>query len=75
MAKHRGTVYAVIRERRAGSEDYDWDGYAFSAITGVYATLQKAEEMAAVGTQALLDAAVNEYDFRFSVKPTAYYDE
>lgn len=49
--------------------------YQFSAIIGVYLSLQRADEVAASAAQVLREAGASDSDYRFSVKVTTYYDE
>lgn len=70
MTKHRGTVYAVVREHYDGDE-----AWIFSGIVGVYVTLQRAEEIADSSMQVLRENGFTENHVRFAVRPVTYYDE
>lgn len=71
MPKHRGTVYAVVRE------DFEMRGdhYVFGCIIGVYHTLMRAEEVAGASKQQFIDAGMTHDEYIFSVKATTWYDE
>lgn len=71
MAKHRSSVFTVVREVL----DDDTGGYTFSAVVGVYLTLQRAEEVSAGCLQTFLDAGVPKDRYWFNVEATTYYDE
>lgn len=70
MAKHRGSVFTVVRE--------EWNiranNFLFSAVIGVYHGLNRAEEIAAKCQQEMVDHGVGEL-FRFQVQVSTYYDE
>lgn len=71
MAKHRGTVYAVVR--------VDDPNIVVSnprprpVLIGVYLTLQRAEEIQGRSAQQFKDMGIG--GFKFEVQPTTYYDE
>lgn len=77
MAKHRGSVFTVVRERfvwRGPIQDaQNW--YEFSAVIGTYLSLQRAEEVVGASQQAFRDAGVGDDEYRFTVKVNTYYDE
>lgn len=68
MAKHRGTVYAVVRQTA--------DGYFpphRPVLIGVYFSLERAEEIQGRSAQQFKE--MNIEGFKFEVQPTTYYDE
>jgi hypothetical protein len=71
MPKHRGSIYVVMRE----SYDDHIEAWVEPAIIGTYATIMRAEEVAGIFQQAMVDAGYPYDGFRFSVKVTTYYDE
>lgn len=72
MPKHRGSVYTVVREERTV---YGNDLYGQPSIIGVYATLQRADEVADGSAQHLRDLGAEDGDYRFTVQVSTYYDE
>lgn len=77
MAKHRSTIYSVVRERHEGVGDppHTWDSwYEFDAVCATTATLMRAEELAAAYAQQFKDLGNADY-YRFTVHPTTFYDE
>lgn len=71
--KHRDTLFAVVREK----DDHEvYGGYEFSALTGVFKTLERAEEIAGAHAQAMKEAhAPRSSPYIFTVHPVTYYDE
>lgn len=75
MAKHRSSVYTVVREM---DDNYCGEGeavYVFSALIGTYATLQRAEEVMGSSAQAFRDAGAADGVYKFSTQITTFYDE
>lgn len=75
MAKHRGSVYTVIREQFYGMTVNEEKIYIFSAVVGTYATLDRAEEIVGISVQFFRDAGVPDGVHRFSTQINTYYDE
>lgn len=75
MPRNRSTVYNVVREEKQW--EHKNESWAFGAITGTYATIQRAEEVAGASLQALVDRFGDQArrDFRYTVKPSTWYDE
>lgn len=74
MAKHRSSVFTVVRE--AWKEHLRTDGhFTFDAIIGTYFSLTRAEEVAGAAKQSFKDAGVPDGLYRFSVAINTYYDE
>ena len=71
MAKHRYSVYTVIRERKNMHRDV----YEFDAVIGTYATHMRADEVSAAMAQGILDGGALPGEFKFSVKVSTWYDE
>jgi hypothetical protein len=63
-------VFAVIRESYA-----DGEKWTFSGITGVYVTLDRAEEVAGSSLQNMLENGFTRNEVKFTVRPTTFYDE
>lgn len=77
MARHRSSVFTVVREE---VDYYEHKGetvklYLFSAIIGTYLTLQRAEEIAGKSAQEFKDAGVPDGVYRFSTQIGTYYEE
>jgi hypothetical protein len=78
MAKHRSSVFTVVREEyKEPSVDLPvlYRSWQFSAIVGTYLSLQRAEEVAGASAQAFADAGVPTGTYRFSTLINTYYDE
>lgn len=63
-AKHRGTLYAVVRTQQDG----------LAVVVGVYLTPDRADEIKARYVQEMKDRGFGGM-FQFSVNATTYYDE
>jgi hypothetical protein len=78
VAKHRGSVFTVVREEKnwyEGAYDEAQAKYVFSSVIGTYLSLERAEEVVGASQQAFRDAGVSDDNYRFSVKVNTYYDE
>lgn len=67
MAKHRSTIYTVVRINKTNPEE--------QILIGAYATITRAEEVAEGAIQKLKDTGVPDGYFECFVKPVTYYDE
>lgn len=75
MAKHRSSVFTVVRECVIGrDEDDDSKLFGQPSVVGVYFSLNRAEEIAARFAQEMVDSGFY-HEFRFSVQVSTYYDE
>jgi hypothetical protein len=72
VAKHRSSVFAVVRERDFGFLE---EAFEFEAIIGAYLTLARAEEVAEASLQEMKDKGMQDGEFKFYVAATTYYDE
>lgn len=70
MPVHRSSAFVVVREEWEPIVKY----WYFSAIVGVYHSIQRAEEIAGSSAQALRDAGAPLGYYRFTVKASTYYD-
>ena len=70
MAKHRSTLFAVVRKIHNGT------AFEYSGLIGVYLTLDRAEEIKDSSIQQLKDQFPHiSIDFEFEVSPVTYYEE
>jgi hypothetical protein len=80
MPKHRSTVYTVVREKLEITEgsygDFAGD-WQLDGLVGTYASLTRADEIAAKTIQEYLDRGMDKDDpeYRCTVKPSTWYDE
>lgn len=74
MPVHRSSAFVVVREERSDSTDTTSD-FIFSAIVGVYQSIQRADEIVGASAQALKEAGAPDDVFRFTVRASNYYDE
>lgn len=67
MAKHRDTVFNVVRTSYTGAH----------TTIGTYRTLRGADEAMASAEQEMLDRGMNplDPDFTFRIETSTYYDE
>lgn len=72
MAKHRNTIYSVVRE--VAEDLYGLITWNFDAVCATTATLMRAEELASAYHQKFKDLGAGT-DYRFTVHPTTFYDE
>jgi hypothetical protein len=78
MPKHRGTVFTVVRENRIieNIATGTLETWVFGGIVGTYASIHRADEVAAASHQHVRDQFPGiADDFRFTVKPSTWYDE
>ena len=71
MAKHRGTVYSVVRSVRA--DDSEETLLVNSTVIGVFLTAERADEVKAGSEQRMKEYGFDE--FQFEVQASTYYDE
>jgi hypothetical protein len=72
MAKHRGTVFAVVRVAEFVMDNHEV-AYTSATVLGVYLTAERADEIKAGYEQQMKDYGFDE--FQFEVQASTYYDE
>lgn len=72
MPKHRGTLFAVVREEMT-EHSFGCIEWVFSGLIGVYETVQRADEVVGACEQEMKDRGFD--NFLFTVKVVTYYDE